>query len=360
MFRISDCHHNYISHTGKVFTALSLLLLTPLCLTGCSLGKPEAETEILQEEKPIQIGMSFDTFVLERWLRDRDVFISSATELGAEVNVQNANSDADEQISQINYLINKDVDVLVVIAIDGTSDELKASLAKAKNKGIKIIAYDRIIQDADVDLYISFDNEKVGTLMAEAVLSKIPEDGKIAALLGSPSDYNVTMVETGIQNVLKEHDAELVYKNYSDNWKAEYAYEQMNECLDQEGPVDGVICGNDGLAAAAFKSLSEHRLLDNVVLVGQDADIDACQRIVEGTQYMTVYKSIDQLARCAAECAVKIAKEEDLNLTETFDDGSHQVPYLKLTPIAVTAENMDEEIISSRFHLANEVYLNVE
>ena len=94
--------------------------------------------------------------------------------------------------------------------------------------------------------------------------------------------------------------------------------------------------------------------------MGQDADIDACQRIVEGTQYMTVYKSIDQLARCAAECAVKIAKEEDLNLTEAFDDGSHQVPYLKLTPIAVTAENMDEEIISSRFHLANEVYLNVE
>lgn len=344
----------------KIITSILLIGFSLTLFNGCQPKEISKETEVPPKEEPVQIGMSFDTFVLERWLRDRDMFVSTATELGAEVNVQNANSDAEEQIAQIDYLIDKKVDVLVIIAIDGTSSKLKDAIARAKSKGIKIIAYDRIIQDADVDLYISFDNEEVGTLMAEAVISQIPENGKIAALLGSPSDYNVTMAENGIQNVLDEHHIELVYKNYSDNWKAEYAYEQMNECLDQIGKVDGVICGNDGLAAAAFKSLSEHRLIDDVILVGQDADIDACQRIVEGTQYMTVYKSIDQLARQAAEEAVKMVKKENLDLTETFNDGSNQVPYLRLTPIAVTAENIDDEIISSRFHLANEVYLNVE
>lgn len=304
--------------------------------------------------------MSFDTFVLERWLRDRDVFVSTAAELGAEVNVQNANGDAKEQASQVEYLISKDIDVLVIIAVDGQNEDLKAAIKKAKGKGIKIIAYDRSIQNANVDLHVSFDNEKIGELMAQAVLSQIPEGGKIAALLGSPADNNVNLVEEGMNKILTEHNATLVYKNYADNWKAEYAYRQMTECLDTIGAVDAVICGNDGLAAMAFKALSEHRLANDVCVVGQDADIDACQRIVEGTQYMTVYKSIDQLAKQTAQCAVKLAKGEPLDeVTFTFNDGTYEVPFLKLEPVAVTKENIDREIIDSRFHLQSEVYLNV-
>ena len=265
-----------------------------------------------------------------------------------------------QQIAQIEYLIDKGMDVLVIVAVDGTSNALESAIKRAQSKGIKVLAYDRIIQNANVDLYASFDNEEVGTLMAESVLSQIPEDGKIAALYGSPADYNVVLVEQGIKKNLDGKNAQLVYENYADNWKAEYAYDQMNECIDTIGKVDAVICGNDGLAAMAFKSLSEHRMADDVCLVGQDADIDACQRIVEGNQYMTVNKSIDQLAKQSAQYAVMLAKGEDPDLDETFHDGTYDVPYLKLEPVAVTAENMDKEIISSRFHLKNEVYLNVD
>ena len=304
--------------------------------------------------------MSFDTFVLERWIRDRDIFVSTASELGAEVNVQNANGDADEQAAQVEYLIEKDIDVLVIVAVDGENEQLMSAIRKAQDKNIKVIAYDRSIKNANADLHVSFDNKKVGTLMAEAVLSQIPENGKIAALLGSPADNNVVLVEEGIQEVLESAGQSLVYKNYADNWKAEYAYDQMNQYLDEYGDVDAVICGNDGLAAMAFKALSEHRMLDHVCLVGQDADIDACQRIVEGTQYMTVYKSIEQLAKQTAQYAVKLARDEPLELTDTFFDGTWDVPFLKLEPVAVTMENIDREIIDSRFHLRSEVYLNVE
>lgn len=344
----------------KPLKCILTALCTALLLTGCTVAPQEPSTESSEKSSAIQIGMSFDTFVLERWLRDRDVFVSTAQELGAEVNVQNANSNAKEQVAQIEYLIDKNVDVLVIVAIDGTDQELQDAIKRAQEKHIVVIAYDRIIQDADVDLYISFDNEEVGRLMAEAVLSQTPEGGKIAALYGSPSDYNVVLVKQGIKKVLDARNISLVYENYADNWKAEYAYDNMTECIEQVGSVDAVICGNDGLAAMAFKALSEHQMADDVCIVGQDADIDACQRIVEGTQYMTVYKSIDQLAKKAAQYAVRLANGEDIALTETFPNGSYEVPYLRLPPVAVTKENMDQEIISSRFHLRDEVYLNVE
>ena len=339
---------------------LLLLLCAGALLTGCASKNTTVTTEQPDTPDTIQIGMSFDTFVLERWIRDRDVFVSTASELGAEVNVQNANGDADEQAAQVEYLIEKDIDVLVIVAVDGENEALISAVKKAQNKGIKIIAYDRSIMNANADLHVSFDNEKMGTLLAEAVVSQLPEDGKIAALLGSPADHNVVQAEQGIQKVLDEHGLELVYKNYADNWKAEYAYDQMTECIETIGEVDAVICGNDGLAAMAFKALSEHRMADNVCLVGQDADIDACQRIVEGTQYMTVFKSIDQLAKLAAQYAIKLANNEPLDLTETFYDGTYEIPFIKLEPVAVTKENIDEEIIDSRFHLRSEVYLNVE
>lgn len=340
--------------------ALLLALTAAFLLTGCSTSVTESVTESVDSSDAIQIGMSFDTFVLERWIRDRDIFVSTASELGAEVNVQNANGDADEQAAQVEYLIEKDIDVLVIVAVDGENEQLMSAIRKAQDKDIKVIAYDRSIKNANADLHVSFDNKKVGTLMAEAVLSQIPENGKIAALLGSPADNNVVLVEEGIQEVLDDAGQSLVYKNYADNWKAEYAYDQMNQYLEEYGDVDAVICGNDGLAAMAFKALSEHRMLDHVCLVGQDADIDACQRIVEGTQYMTVYKSIEQLAKQTAQYAVKLAKDEPLELTDTFFDGTYDVPFLKLEPVAVTMENIDHEIIDSRFHLRSEVYLNVE
>ena len=351
---------NYFSSVVKksiLYTAIAAMAFSTF---GCSSPKEELPSEKSDERTPLQIGMSFDTFVLERWIRDRDIFVSTASDLGAEVNVQNANGDAEEQASQIEYLIDKGMDVLVIVAVDGTDPALSSAIKRAHDKGIKVLAYDRIIQNANADLYASFDNEEVGQLMAKSVLSQIPEDGTVAALYGSPADYNVVLVEKGIKKVLESTDIQLIYENYADNWKAEYAYEQMNECIDTAGKPDAVICGNDGLAAMAFKSLSEHRMADDICLVGQDADIDACQRIVEGNQYMTVYKSIDQLAKQSAQYAVMLARNEDLQLTETFNDGTYDVPYLKLEPIAVTKDNMDEEIIASRFHLKNEVYLNVD
>ena len=136
---------------------------------GCGGAETETAGEAAREDKGIRIGLSFDSFIIERWQRDRDAFVARASELGAEVNVQCANGEAREQAAQIEYLIEKDMDVIVIIATDYTA--LSEPVRKAKREGIRVIAYDRLIKDADVDLYITFDNERVGEMMAEAILT---------------------------------------------------------------------------------------------------------------------------------------------------------------------------------------------
>lgn len=334
-------------------------ILILIMLTGCADKVPPTQNFEDQVSKKIQIGMSFDTFVLERWLRDRDVFVSTATELGAEVNVQNANGDAAEQLRQVQYLIDKEVQAIVIVPVDTGDAALAELLRKAKERGIKIICYDRLLENAGADLYISFDNKKVGELMAQAVLSKMPKDGKIAGIFGPETDTNATQVIEGVQEVLAANGQKLVYQSRAKGWKEEHAFEYMNECLEKEGEVDAVICGNDALASMALKALAENQKVGGVCIVGQDADILACQRIVEGYQYMTVYKPIHNLAKQAAQSTVNLIQGKQVVANEQINDGTDEIPFVCLEPIAVTKENMDKVIIDSQFHFREEVYLHV-
>ncbi len=404
-----------------IVTAAAALALS---LTGCAMQGTQ-ETAVQQEKTDrLQIGMSFDSFVIERWLRDRDLFVMTAKDLGADVNVQVANGDAKEQEEQIRYFIRKKVDVIVVIAVDGTA--LADVVKEARDKGIRVISYDRLIMGTATDLYISFDNERVGELMGEALVSALPDGGNIFAIYGSPTDQNVAMVERGLHSVIDDSSLNIVYSNYCDNWLAELAFDAVEEGLaTTPRNLAGVMCGNDDLASQAFRALAENRLAGKVVLVGQDAELSACQRIVEGTQTMTVFKSVELLAQKAAEYAAalgyeKMAREERiapqdipeiakerLEGLETLDlidvqngtvlvreDGTEQadasqmewqdesgntffvtvitedgvetmqeedlVPYYAIEPVAVTAGNMDEIIIGSDFHTREDVYLNVD
>lgn len=338
-----------------------LILLVSILLLSMGCGAKELQKPIPSsvESNQIQIGMSFDTFVLERWLRDREVFTSTAAQLGAQVNVQNANGDSKEQLKQIRYLIDKKMDAIVIVPIDAQDVQLVKLLGEAKGKGIVVVCYDRLVGNADADLYISFDNKQVGVLMAQEVLKCIPEGGRIAAVFGPDTDANVPQAIAGVREVLEEQGQELVYENQAAGWKEEYAFEYINECLETVGSVDAIICGNDALASMALKALAEKQEADGVCIVGQDADILACQRIVEGYQHMTVYKPIHMLAKKAAQYTVDLVEGKDVKVEETMNDGKYEVPFCRLEPVAVTKENMDEVIIGAQFHLRDEVYLHV-
>lgn len=339
-----------------VFQCLAIVLLLVAIVTGgCDKQSQLPVLEEKEETDNIKIGMTFDSFILERWQRDRDVFVSKSKELGAEVNVQNANGDLKEQISQIEYFIHKKMDVIVVIAID--SKGITDVVNKAKKVGIKIIAYDRLIQNAGVDLYISFDNEKVGTLMATHLRNHLNDQGKIIMINGPLADNNVPLVMKGFQNEIEKTNINIIGIEHAFGWHAETAFAVTNEYL-MVNMIDGIMCGNDNLAGQAIKALAERRLAGKICVVGQDADLDACQRIVEGTQDMTVYKPVEKLASLAAEYAVAMVKGNSVKVSETFFDGVYDVPYEKLDPILVTKENIDEVIVGD-YHLEEDVYLNI-
>ncbi|MBE5850077.1 MAG: sugar ABC transporter substrate-binding protein [Lachnospiraceae bacterium] len=338
-------------------TLIAIAALIVLGLTGCASATPKNAPQPEQKDDSIQIGLSIDSLLIERWSRERDLFVSKAQELGAEVNVQNANGEVEEQIKQIQYFIDKKMDVIVVIAIDDIA--LKDTVAAAKKEGIKVIAYDRPIRNANVDLYLSVDNEKVGELMAEYIRKYIGNEGTIIQVKGSPTDYNVQMVQDGFERILSTTKIKIDYAEYSNGWVAENGFTVTDEYLKTGKVPDAIMCGNDNLAAHAIRALIEKRLGGKVCVVGQDADLEACQRIVEGTQYMTVYKPVEKLAIRAAERAVDMAGGVPLGLKDTFNDGTYDVPYERLEPIAVTKANMDE-VITGKYHQKNEIYLNVQ
>lgn len=341
----------------KLYSML-LLLVILFSLSGCAVEEVQIQEVEEEEEETIKIGMCFDSFVIERWERDRDAFVAKCTdELGVEVNVQSANGDVELQAEQIDYLIEQGVDVIVVVAVE--SQGISAAVTRAKQAGIKVIAYDRMVYDANVDLYITFDNEEVGRLMAQAIIDETEEDAKILMISGPLEDNNVLAVNDGFDTMIKYTDCEIIGVEYAAGWVSEYGFDYVNEYLDSGETFDAVMCGNDGIASQVIMALSERRMADEVIVVGQDADLGACQRIVEGTQTMTVYKPIEEMAQLAAEYAVMLATGEPLGATETISDGSNDVPYVGLNPTAVTIDNMDI-IIEDGYHMEDDIYLNVE
>ncbi len=344
--------------TKRAFGCLFLALLCLLASVACRNEERIPDTSSPEDNDQIQIGITFDSYIIERWIRDRDVFVATASDLGAQVNVQNANGNVDEQRSQIEYFIRKQMDVIVIIAVD--CDTLAEEIKSAQEAGIRIIAYDRLIRNADVDLYVSFDNEEVGRLMGKSLVANLPDGGNVFAINGPTSDNNVLMIQDGFKSAIEGSGLTIVYTDYCEGWKSDLAFSSVNKGLSETRDVVAVMCGNDDLATQAFRALAENRMADHVVLVGQDADLAACQRIVEGTQAMTVYKPVDDLAKAAAEYAVRLARGEKLDTTEVISDGKYSVPYYALSPIAVTKRNIDTVIIDSGFHLREDVYLNVK
>ncbi|MDD0824322.1 D-xylose ABC transporter substrate-binding protein [Mannheimia sp. AT1] len=308
--------------------------------------------------KDLKIGMSIDDLRLERWQKDRDIFVNKAEALGAKVFVQSANGDATAQISQIENMLNKDIDVLVIIPFNG--EVLSNVISEAKKEGVKVLAYDRLINNADLDFYVSFDNEKVGELQAQSIVEQKPE-GNYFLMGGSPVDNNAKLFRKGqmkvLQPLIDSGKIKVVGDQWVDSWLAEKALQIMENALTaNKNNIDAVVASNDATAGGAIQALSAQGLSGKVAISGQDADLAAIKRIIEGTQTMTVYKPITNLADKAAEIAVALGKEDKLEPNAQLNNGLKEVPSFLLEPVVVTKDNIDETVIKDGFHTKDAVY----
>ena len=321
------------------------------------------------EEQRITIGFSIATatFIIERWNKDIKVFTGAAQELGADVIVQLSAGGIQEQIAQINYMVNQNIDVLVVIAHD--TELIAEAIWLVKEAGIPVIAYDRLIQGVPIDGYISFDSREVGRQFGRALSNAVPR-GRYLVVNGSIHDVNSFDISAGFHEILdpfvQRADAKIVREIWLDEWSSDEALKKIGAIFAETTGIDAIACGNDAIAGSAIQLLSERRLAGKVAVVGQDADLSACQRIVEGTQLMTVYKPIGKIGVRAAALAVAVVRNTRNKETKipppdamVNNHSGIKIPAYLETTAPIFKNNIDE-VIRDGFHSREDVFRNVE
>lgn len=308
---------------------------------------------------PVRIGLSLDTLKEERWQRDRDRFVAKAKELGAEVYVQSANSDDTRQMQDVEALISRGVDVMVIVPHNG--EAMAKAAGAAKKAGLPVLAYDRLIRDADIDLYLSFDNVRVGELQAKYLTDRLKgRKARIVRIYGSKTDNNAALFKQGQDNVLKplveSGQIEVVFEDWALDWKPENAKKIVNAAITAKGrEIDGILASNDGTAGGAIQALTEEGLAGKILVTGQDAELAACQRIMRGAQTMTIYKPLAKLADRAAEVAVAIGRRQVIVANGTVANGLKNVPSVLEDIVAVDKDNMADTVVKDGFHPAEDL-----
>lgn len=334
-----------------------ICLLLVICSCSKQSQKISEKKTTQAASKQITIGFSIDTLAIERWQRDLDVFINTAKELGANVIVQNAGSSIEEQNRQLLYLLERNVDAIVILPKD--ADCFSETIQKIRSKGIPVISYDRLTLNADISLYLTIDSQKVGEKMATAMLHQ-NHGPNWYLMLGPEEDYNMTLIKEGLSKVLRNSQISTSHIFYTDDWNYDLSYQEMVRIISNGEIPDAIVCGNDAVAASVLQAINRYLPDQHIPICGQDADITACQYIVQGKQDYTVYKPIARLAELAAKYAVYLAKGEDIYekdmVITSINNGYGDIPAIWLEPILVDKNNLDEVIIASGFHTASSIY----
>lgn len=330
------------------------------------------------------IGLAMPTRSLERWNNDGAHLESLLQEMGYETSLQYADNKVEQQITQLDNMVNQGAEVLVVASIDG--EALAPALETAASNGIKVIAYDRLINGTEaVDYYATFDNYKVGQLQGEFIVDQLGlEDGEgpfnLEPFAGSPDDNNAKYFFSGAWDVLSPYieSGELVVpsgKAPADNdawqsigiqgWSSATAQSEMDNRLNSnyaDKKVDVVLSPNDSLALGIEQSLESNGYTpgdDWPLVTGQDADEANVLNILADKQTMTVWKDTRTLGDQVAKMVDQIVKgkEVEVNDTDTYDNGEKVVPSYLLAPQVVVKDTVEELLVGSGFYKAEDIGL---
>ena len=289
------------------------------------------------------VGVSWSNFQEERWKTDEAAIKTELAKHGATYVSADAGGSPEKQLADVDGLIAKGAKALIVLAMD--KDAIVPALAKAKQRSIPVIAYDRLIDQPGV-YYITFDNKEVGRMQARAVLAAKPK-GNYVMIKGSPTDPNADFLREGQQEVLAgaigSGAIKIVGEEYTEGWKPEVAQKNMEQILTRNGnKVDAVVASNDGTAGGVVAALSA-RGISGVPVSGQDGDQAALNRVALGTQTVSVWKDARDHGREAADAAVDLAGGKPVPGTVKWTGGEHKVTLDSkfLKPVAITRANLD-------------------
>lgn len=367
---------------------VSMLLVSALglsMLAGCGTSgevadkEASAETEkeegtekeeAGEEEGKKLIGVAMPTKDLQRWNQDGDNMKKQLEEAGYEVDLQYASNEPTTQVSQLENMISKGCDLLVIASIDGST--LGEPLKQAKEAGIPVIAYDRLIMNSDaVTYYATFDNYMVGQKQGEYIKEALDLDNadgpfNIEMFTGDPADNNCNFFFGGAMDVLQPYfdSGKLVVPSgqtefeqvATPNWDAAKAQDRMDTIISgnySDGTkLDAVLCSNDSTALGVETSLAASYTGDYPVITGQDCDIANTKNLIAGKQAMDIFKDTRTLATQVVKMvdAIMQGGEAEVNDTETYDNGTGVIPTYLCEPVTVTTENYKEVLLDSGYY----------
>lgn len=335
------------------FKLFILFLLAITLLSACS-NEPK--------EKKIRIGFAMDTLKEERWQRDHDAFKAHCEKLNVSCEITVADNKADKQANDVDNLLTKGIDVLVVAPHDAT--QAASMVEKAKKQNVPVISYDRLINSDKIDLYISHQVPVIGKKIAEYALKNQPK-GKYVMVYGASTDNNAVIMKKEqlavLDPAIKSGDIKIVADNFITDWKPSEALNFAENALTQNNDdIQAFVVSNDGMAGGVIQALGKRDLAGKVLVTGQDAGLEALQNIAEDKQTMTIYKPIIALANAAVEAAIKLANKQPIDSKPFMNDAiKKEVPSILLEVVTVDKTNLMDTVIKDGYAKFEDVYKNI-
>ncbi len=335
----------------KSLLAFSFVLISTVFVHCTKLGTTAKSTV-----RPVRIGFVLATMNEERYSKDRSYFQDFAKTRGADVEFASCDDKVDVQTSKVETLLSKSIDVLVIQPVNGEAASSIVALAKKEN--VPVVAYDRIIKNADIDLYVTQDSFKVGVIQAEEAVLTTKEKGNYVLLMGEAGHSVADEITRGVLSVLDKHpQIHVVVKQNHPGWSTALALSTVENALTRyKNNVQAILANNDGMALGAVQALEEQKLTGKVFVAGADADLTAVKDIVQGKQSLTVLKGIKPLAEAAVNAAISLAKKDPVKSDATMNNGKIEVPVINTPVTRVVKSNIGETIIQSGFHTQEAVY----
>ena len=350
----------------KLMNRRFVALLAVLVMVIAACGDDEGGSSTTADEgtgttasgEGIVVGISWNNYAQPRWAKaDGPAIIEAVEAAGGTVIEKDANDSSEQQLADVDALIAEGADALIILAKD--AEAILPAVQRAKDAGIPVIGYDRLIADPDA-FYITFNNQGVGTIMAEIITAEVPE-GNYAIVKGHSADPNADFLRAGMEDSVDGNpNITIVCEDYNDNWATENARAMMDACLAaNNNEIDAVISENDSMATGVVAALDAVGLAGTVPVTGQDGDLPALNRVALGTQLVSVWKDAFGLGRTAGEVAVQLAAGvalEDVKApsdladhvapeagvdAQPFDADGVSVWSIILTPTPITLDNIN-------------------
>lgn len=303
-----------------------------------------------------------DTLKEERWQRDHDSFKAACEKMNVDCVITIADNKADKQANDVDNLLTQKVDALVIAPHDAT--QAASMVDKAKAQGVPVISYDRLINSDKIDAYISHQVPVIGRKIAEYALQKEPK-GNYVMVYGASTDNNAVIMKKEqlavLQSAIDKKDIKIVADNFITDWRPDEALKMAENALTQNNDdIKVFVVSNDGMAGGVISALEKKGLAGKVLVTGQDAQLDALQRIAEGKQSMTVYKPIAPLATAALEAAIKLAKKEKIDTKPFMNDAlKKEIQAILLEVTTVDKTNLMDTVIKDGWAKYEDVFKNV-